>query len=43
MTNLINSIGKRREEKRLTQVDLTLLIRVSRVYISQFEAGAYPF
>ncbi|MFH1938874.1 MAG: helix-turn-helix transcriptional regulator [bacterium] len=36
---IINPIKKRRKEKRLTQVDLALLIGVSQVYISQFETG----
>lgn len=36
---IMNPIKKRREEKRLTQVDLALLIGVSQVYISQFETG----
>ncbi len=36
---IMNPIKKRREEKRLTQVDLALLIRVSQVHISQFETG----
>jgi len=36
---IINPIKKRRVEKRLTQVDLALLIGVSQVYISQFETG----
>jgi len=36
---IINPIKKRREEKRLTQVDLALLVGVSQVYISQFETG----
>lgn len=36
---MINPIKKRREEKRLTQAELALLIGVSQVYISQFETG----
>jgi len=36
---ITNPIKKRREEKRLTQVDLGLLVGVSQVYISQFETG----
>ncbi len=36
---IANPIKKRREEKRLTQVDLALLMGVSQVYISQFETG----
>jgi len=36
---IVNPIKKRREEKRLTQVDLALLVGVSQVYISQFETG----
>jgi transcriptional regulator with XRE-family HTH domain len=36
---IMNPIKKRREEKRLTQVDLALLVGVSQVYISQFETG----
>jgi len=36
---IVNPIKKRREEKRLTQVDLGLLVGVSQVYISQFETG----
>ncbi len=36
---IINPIKKRRVEKRLTQVDLALLVGVSQVYISQFETG----
>jgi len=36
---IINPIKKRRVEKRLTQVDLALLLGVSQVYISQFETG----
>jgi transcriptional regulator with XRE-family HTH domain len=36
---IINPIKKRREEKKLTQVDLALLVGVSQVYISQFETG----
>ena len=39
MTNSVNPIKKRRKEKRLTQVDLALLVGVSQVYISQFETG----
>jgi len=36
---ITNPIKKRRVEKRLTQVDLALLVGVSQVYISQFETG----
>ena len=36
---IINPIKKRRVEKRLSQVDLALLVGVSQVYISQFETG----
>ena len=36
---IMNPIKKRREEKKLTQVDLALLVGVSQVYISQFETG----
>ena len=36
---IMNPIKKRRKEKRLTQVDLALLVGVSQVYISQFETG----
>jgi len=36
---IINPIKKKRKEKRLTQVDLALLVGVSQVYISQFETG----
>ena len=36
---IINPIKKRREEKKLTQADLGLLLGVSQVYISQFETG----
>ena len=36
---IINPIKKRREEKKLTQVDLALLVGVSQIYISQFETG----
>ena len=36
---IINPIKKRREEKRLSQADLGLLVGVSQVYISQFETG----
>ena len=36
---ITNPIKKRRKEKRLTQVDLGLLVGVSQVYISQFETG----
>jgi len=36
---IINPIKKRRVKKRLTQVDLALLLGVSQVYISQFETG----
>ena len=36
---IINPIKKRRMEKKLSQVDLALLVGVSQVYISQFETG----
>ncbi|MBA7536486.1 hypothetical protein ES705_28750 [subsurface metagenome] len=36
---IINPIKKRREEKRLTQVDMALLMKISQVHISQFETG----
>ena len=36
---IINPIKRRRKEKRLTQVDMALLIGVSQVHISQFETG----
>lgn len=36
---IINPIKKRREEKRVTQAELALLVGVSQVYISQFETG----
>jgi len=36
---IINPIKKRRVEKRLTQVELALLVGVSQIYISQFETG----
>ena len=36
---IVNPIKKRRVEKGLTQADLSLLIGVSQVYISQFETG----
>ena len=36
---IINPIKKRRVKKRLTQVDLAILLGVSQVYISQFETG----
>ena len=39
ITNSINPIKKRREEKELTQVEMALLIGVSQVHISQFETG----
>ena len=39
ITNSINPIKKRREEKRLTQSDLALLVGVSQPIISQFEIG----
>jgi len=39
ITNSINPIKKRREEKRLTQSDLALLVGVSQPTISQFEIG----
>lgn len=39
MTNSVNPIRKRREEKRLSQSDLALLVGVSQPTISQFEIG----
>jgi len=43
ITNSINPIKKRREEKRLTQSDLALLVGVSQPTISQFEIeGVIP-
>ena len=39
ITNSINPIKKRREEKRLTQSDLATLVGVSQSTISQFEIG----
>ena len=39
INNSINPIRKRREEKRLTQSDLALLVGVSQPIISQFEIG----
>ena len=39
ITNSINPIRKRREEKRLSQSDLALLVGVSQPTISQFEIG----
>ncbi len=36
---IINPIKKRRIGKRLTQVELALLVGVSQAYISQFETG----
>ena len=36
---IVNPIKKRRKEKRLTQVDLALLVGVSQIYISHFETG----
>lgn len=36
---MINPIKKRREEKRLDQSDLALLVGVSKPTISQFEIG----
>jgi len=36
---IVNPIKKRREEKKLSQVDLALFLGVSQVYISQFETG----
>ncbi len=36
---IVNPIKKRRVEKGLTQAELSLLIGVSQVYISQFETG----
>ena len=38
-TNSVNPIRKRREEKRLSQSDLALLLGVSQPTISQFEIG----
>ena len=38
-TNSVNPIRKRREEKRLSQSDLALLVGVSQPTISQFEIG----
>ncbi len=44
MTNSVNPIRKKREEKRLSQSDLALLVGVSQPTISQFEiGGGYPF
>jgi len=44
ITNSVNPIRKRREEKRLTQSDLALLVGVSQPTISQFEIGGFiPF
>jgi len=39
VTNSINPIKKRRQEKGLTQVDLSLLVGISQIYISHFETG----
>ena len=39
INNSINPIRKKREEKRLTQSDLALLVGVSQPIISQFEIG----
>ena len=39
ITNSVNPIRKKREEKRLTQSDLALLVGVSQPTISQFEIG----
>jgi len=39
ITNSVNPIRKRREEKRLSQSDLALLVGVSQPTISQFEIG----
>jgi len=39
MTNSVNPIRKMREEKRLSQSDLALLVGVSQPTISQFEIG----
>jgi len=39
ITNSVNPIRKRREEKRLTQSNLALLVGVSQPTISQFEIG----
>ena len=39
ITNSVNPIRKRREEKRLAQSDLALLVGVSQPTISQFEIG----
>ena len=38
-TNSVNPIRKMREEKRLSQSDLALLVGVSQPTISQFEIG----
>jgi len=38
-TNSVNPIRKRRDEKRLSQSDLALLVGVSQPTISQFEIG----
>ncbi len=39
ITNSVNPIRKKREEKRLSQSDLALLVGVSQPTISQFEIG----
>lgn len=39
INNSVNPIRKRREEKRLSQSDLALLVGVSQPTISQFEIG----
>jgi len=39
VANSINPIKRRREEKRLTQVDLAILVGVSQMHISHFETG----
>jgi len=43
ITNSVNPIRKRREEKRLTQSDMVLLVGVSQPTISQFEIGGVIF
>jgi transcriptional regulator with XRE-family HTH domain len=39
ITNSVNPIRKKREEKRLSQSDLALLVGVSQPTVSQFEIG----
>mgnify|MGYP001134590791 CR=1 FL=1 len=39
ITNSINPIRKRREEKGLTQAELALLLDITQIYISQYEIG----